>query len=95
VTTIKAAPFGRDFDEAMEEAGQDHPDRPKFNYAARGLLIKAAEEIRHLRRVNELQAAKIEVMDLFKATLFGKPHQPEYGATEDIAWQIDKIVNRL
>lgn len=59
------------------------------------LLLTAAAEIRELRRRNELLAAKVDVMDLFRCVLFTQPSLTSYGESEDIAWKLDQKVEEL
>ncbi|MDB5522804.1 MAG: hypothetical protein JWM58_567 [Rhizobium sp.] len=54
------------------------------------LLEKASAEIRMLRRQNELLAARVEVMDLFACVLHTRPAGVSMGASEDIAWALDR-----
>jgi hypothetical protein len=58
------------------------------------LLLQAKTEIQSLRRANEVLSAKVQVMDLFAATLFGHPMQHSVGMGEDIAWKIEQYFNR-
>lgn len=56
------------------------------------LLIEAENEIRSLRRQNEILTAKVEVMDLFACVLHTSPAERNRGAAPDVAWKLmDKI----
>lgn len=59
------------------------------------LMARAAEEIRSLRRANEILGAKVEVMELFSCVLRTRPHCPEQGYTEDLAWLLEKRIGEL
>lgn len=52
-------------------------------------LRSAAREIRELRRANELLAAKVEVIDVFRAALLGVPRGG--GVSPDVAWALDRM----
>jgi hypothetical protein len=52
------------------------------------LMGWAAQEIRGLRRANELMAAKCEVLDIFHAALYGAP-QPR-PMVQDFLGELDK-----
>ena len=54
------------------------------------LLIDASNEIKQLRRTNEVLAAKVEMIDLFACVLHTKPATHEIGMAPDIVWAIDK-----
>lgn len=52
----------------------------------------AAEEIRQLRRDNEILGAKVEVMELFGLVF---RTQPNYGGrvmSEDVVWKIERTL---
>lgn len=55
----------------------------------------ALEEIRSLRRRNEILEAKVEVMNLFAVTLHSSPAYPSQGMGEDAAWLLQKEIDRL
>lgn len=58
----------------------------------KGKIKEAAEEIRWLRRQNELLAAKVDTMELFALTLRTRPdYQPQPMAV-DIAHELDRII---
>jgi sulfate adenylyltransferase subunit 1 (EFTu-like GTPase family) len=59
------------------------------------LLNDAKHEILSLRRQNEILRAKVEVMDLFACVLHTQPAQREQGMAIDVAWQLDKEIDRL
>lgn len=52
----------------------------------------AAEEIRQLRRTNEIYAAKVEMIELFACLLHTTPARRAEGQKEDIAWRLDRAV---
>jgi hypothetical protein len=55
----------------------------------------AVEEIRGLRRRNEILEAKVEVMNLFGLTLHTQPAYPTQGMGEDAAWLLQRILDDL
>lgn len=59
------------------------------------LLRNAAAEIRILRRQNEILSAKVEVMDAFMCVLHTTPARSSQGMTPDLAWSIDRHLDRL
>ena len=61
----------------------------------RELLTKAREEIRTLRRENQLLLARVETMDLMATILFTKPYRPSISESEDVLWGIDRVVADL
>lgn len=52
-------------------------------------LREAVHEIRALRRTNEILAAKVEVIDVFRAVLLGAPRTG--GMAPDVAWALDRM----
>ena len=56
-------------------------------------LKSAIEEIRTLRRSNEILYAQVRVMETFRAALFGD-ERPQ-GASVDVVWQLEKLVREL
>lgn len=58
-------------------------------------LQRAINEIRDLRRTNEILSAKVEVMELFALVLNTKPNYPTQGMSEDIAWRMQKRVDEI
>lgn len=52
-------------------------------------LREAAHEIRALRRTNEILAAKVEVIDVFRAALLGAPQAGV--VAPDVAWALDRM----
>ena len=56
-------------------------------------LKSAIEEIRTMRRSNEILYAQVRVMETFRAVLFGN-ERPQ-GASVDVAWQLEKLVREL
>lgn len=54
-----------------------------------------AEEIRQLRGVNEILAAKVEVMDLFALVLRTQPNYPSRGMGEDVLWKLECCVSEF
>jgi hypothetical protein len=59
------------------------------------LLRSAANEIRDLRRRNELLNAKVEMIDLFACVLQTQAASRSVGASPDVAWALDKKVDEL
>lgn len=59
------------------------------------ILERAAEEIRSLRRANEVLAAKVDTMNLFALVLRTSPSYQGQGEGEDIAWRIDQVLSDL
>ncbi len=55
----------------------------------------AIEEIRRLRRTNEILSAQVEVMELFACVLHTKPASQSRGETEDIAWSLQKMLDEM
>ena len=55
------------------------------------LLIQAREEIRQLRRANEILAAKVEMIDLFACVLHTRPASHSVGAAVDVAWREHRL----
>lgn len=62
---------------------------------SRELLVRAAAEIRELRRRNEILSAKVEMIDLFACVLHTQPARQSVGMAEDVAWAIDREVARI
>lgn len=60
----------------------------------RNTLAQAREEIRTLRRENDIMRARWEGVDIAMQLLYATPPQSK-GVTmgEDIAWKIDQILN--
>jgi hypothetical protein len=58
-----------------------------------GTLQVARHEILHLRRSNEIMAAKLDVYETFKRLIMGTP--PAQGMSPDICFEIEKQVSRL
>jgi hypothetical protein len=61
----------------------------------KGTLTEAIHEIQSLRRRNEVLSAKVEMIDLFACVLHSKPAERTNGASVDIAWFLQKEVDRL
>ena len=59
------------------------------------LLLQAQAEIRSLRRANEVLGAKVETMDKMHAMLMAKPQLLVQGMSEDIAWSIQEMLDKL
>jgi hypothetical protein len=57
------------------------------------LLAEAIDEIRDLRRRNELLSAKVEMIDLFAMVLHTTPAHRSQGASVDIAWKLQKAID--
>lgn len=56
----------------------------------RRLLVDAADEIRHLRLINEVLQAKVDTMDLFARALYGTPDRTTHGEALDVVWAIER-----
>jgi hypothetical protein len=61
----------------------------------KNLLIDAREEILRLRRENEILRAKVDTMDLFALVLNTKPAYFGHAMSEDVAWKLDKEIQRI
>ncbi|MFZ2650252.1 MAG: hypothetical protein WA210_09100 [Burkholderiaceae bacterium] len=59
------------------------------------LLQEAAQEIRMLRRVNEVLQAKVSMIELFDRVLNSRPPSVTSGFGEDVAWKLDKHADAL
>lgn len=59
------------------------------------LLLDARHEITDLRRQNEILGAKVEVMELFACVLHTRPAGRGGGAAPDVAWAIDRAIEKL
>ena len=59
------------------------------------LLNRAIEEIESLRRRNELLSAKVEMIDLFAATLFSKPAMSGQGFAPDVVFELRRRVSEI
>lgn len=59
------------------------------------LLRGAEEEIRLLRRVNEVLEAKVQTMELFATVLHTRPAERGGGMAEDIAWKLGRAAEAL
>ena len=59
------------------------------------LLQEARAEILHLRRRNEVLAAKVEMIDLFACVLHTRPAVPVEGMGEDIAWKLQVKIDEI
>lgn len=59
------------------------------------LLREAANEIRSLRRVNEILQAKVGMIELFDRVLRSEPPTITQGYGEDIAWKMDRHADML
>lgn len=57
------------------------------------LLKSASAEIRALRRHNELLAAQVGVIEVFRAATMGTPKSQGYA--EDVAWRLDIAADEL
>lgn len=58
-------------------------------------LITAANEIRALRRTNELLHAKVSTMDLFALVLNTRANYPSQCDGEDVVWMLEKQLRAL
>ena len=59
----------------------------------RETIKTAIEEIRWLRRQNELLAAKVDTMELFALTLRTRPDYQPQGMSVDIAHEMERIIS--
>lgn len=59
------------------------------------MLKCAAEEIRSLRRRNELLQAKVDMIALFEMVLHTKPAEPTQSTGIDYAWAADNLALNL
>lgn len=75
--------FSADLEAALKAAGYT----PGVMGGDEHLMLQGAEEIRHLRRTNEILSAKV---DLFAQVLNTQPATRGVGMTEDIAWKLEK-----
>lgn len=57
------------------------------------MLNQLADEVRGLRRHNEVLSAQVDVVEVFRAALLGPPRNG--GMAEDIAWRAGKMVEAL
>jgi hypothetical protein len=56
------------------------------------ILSEAIAEIKNLRRENEILAAKVEVMNLFKDALAHPPLMQSQAMGVDPLWQLEKLL---
>lgn len=56
------------------------------------IMVEAADEIRRLRRANELLSAKVEMINLFACVLHSNAATRVETAAPDVAWQLDQII---
>lgn len=56
------------------------------------LLKSAAEEIKSLRRQNELMSARLDMFDRIFVLLHTSPSYPGQGMSVDIVWEIEKHI---
>lgn len=61
----------------------------------RYLMLRAADEIKQLRRANEILGAKVEVMELFGMALRASPGNGLNGMSEDIAWRLQQRAEEI
>lgn len=59
------------------------------------LLMQASEEIRGLRRENEILRAKVGVMEFFQVVLHTSPAYPSQGMGEDVVWKMQKRLDEI
>lgn len=60
---------------------------------AKHLLSMAADEIKRLRRENELMSARLDMFDACQAMLHTKVAHREYGASPDVVHMIETHLN--
>lgn len=58
------------------------------------LLASAMHEIRELRRQNEILGVQVRMIDLFAVVLNTEPRYPSQGMAQDIAWQIERALEK-
>ena len=58
-------------------------------------LKDAQDEIRELRRRNEILSAKVEVMDSIMCVLHTKPAERLQGAGIDVVYEMQKHISKL
>ena len=58
------------------------------------MLREAANEIRSLRRQNELMSARLEVFDSMMAVLHTPIATKSQGMSPDLVWQIEKFLDK-
>lgn len=56
------------------------------------LLANAAEEIRSLRRENELMRARLEMFDAINCILHTQAASRSQGMSPDLVWEIEKFI---
>jgi hypothetical protein len=56
------------------------------------LLFQASQEIKKLRRENELMSARLNMFDTITKMLHTNFEQRNGGMTPDLVWEIDKFV---
>lgn len=54
------------------------------------LALEVIREIRSLRRENELLRAKVSTIEFVSLLLHTKPNYPEFGASIDKAWELER-----
>lgn len=60
------------------------------------LLEQARDEIRQLRRANEILGAKVEAFETAALFLRSTPAWPMmHGEAEDVTWKLDREIDRL
>ena len=52
----------------------------------------ASEEIRRLRRSNEIMNAQLHIVEIFEMALRHSMDKQSIGMGEDIAWKLDKLL---
>lgn len=59
------------------------------------LLTNASNEIRSLRRRNELLSAKVEMIDLFALVFHTRPASPSAGYAPDVVFALSRKIAEL
>ena len=67
---------------------------PAMDQETKHTLQQAVEEIRSLRRANDILAAKVDVMELFAVVLHSQPARKTTTEGEDIAWKLEQLLLR-
>lgn len=87
---------GQDAELKYEAAADPVLSREEVNnLITASVMRRAGAEIRDLRRQNELLAAKVEVLDVFKAALSGQPPTGVFSFGADITYELDRIAAKL
>lgn len=61
----------------------------------RHLLLRAIDEIGHLRAANQILGAKVEVMEIFRDAIRGVSRSGYNACSEDILWRLQQRADEL